>query len=95
MDNTYLYSMQERLDELKSELQGLTGITRQRNLNRYEYRAAERTIPILIEACIGIAKHWTYALNETAPADAYSAFEALSQQGIGAVNETEWKKLSV
>ena len=93
MDNTYLFSMQERLAELKSELQGLTDITRKRNLNRYEYRAAERTIQILIEACIGIAKHWTYTLNETAPADAYSAFEALSQQGIAAVNEAEWKKV--
>jgi uncharacterized protein YutE (UPF0331/DUF86 family) len=93
MDNTYLFSMQERLAEIKSELQGLTEITKQRNLSRYEYRAAERTLQILIEACIGIAKHWTYALNKTAPADAYSAFEALSQQGIAGLNEVEWKKV--
>jgi len=79
MDNTYLFSMQEHLAEIKSELQGLTEITKQRNLSRYEYRAAERILQILIEACIGIAKHWVYALNKTAPADAYSAFEALSQ----------------
>ncbi|NOR68572.1 MAG: DUF86 domain-containing protein, partial [Methylomarinum sp.] len=52
-----------------------------------------RTLQILIEACIGIAKHWTYALNKTAPADAYSAFEALSQQGIVGINEVEWKKI--
>ena len=93
MDNTYLFSMQERLAELKSELHGLTDITQQRNLSRYEYRAAERTLQVLIEACIGIAKHWTYALNKTAPADAYSAFEALSRQGIAGVNESEWKKI--
>ncbi len=32
MDNTYLFSMQEHLAELKSELQGLTEIITQRDL---------------------------------------------------------------
>lgn len=93
MDNTYLFSMQEHLVEIKSDLLGLTEIIQQRNLNRYEYRAAERTLQILIEACIGIAKHWNYALSKTAPADAYSAFEALSQQGVEGLEEVEWKKI--
>ena len=79
MDETYLFSMQEHLTELKSDLHGLTKIIQQRDLTRYEYRASERTLQILIEACIGIAKHWSYALTQTAPADAYSAFEKLSQ----------------
>ena len=93
MDNTYLFSMQEHLAELKSELQGLTEITKQRELSRYEYRASERTLQVLIEACIGIAKHWTYALTKQAPADAYSAFESLSQHGIACINEVEWRKI--
>lgn len=93
MDDTYIFSMREHLAELKSELQGLTDIINQRDLNRYEYRAAERTVQILIEACIGIAKHWNYALFKTAPADAYSAFTKLSQQNIECVNEIEWRKI--
>ncbi len=93
MDDTYLFSMREHLNELKSELQGLTDIIRQRDLSRYEYRAAERTLQILIEACIGIAKHWTYALYQTAPADAYAAFERLSQHGIDGINDVEWRKI--
>ncbi len=93
MDNTYIFSMREHLGELKSELQGLTDIIHERDLSRYEYRAAERTLQVLIEACIGIAKHWNYALYKTAPADAYSAFEKLSQQGIEGVNEIEWRKI--
>ena len=93
MDNTYLFSMQEHLVELKSELQGLTDIIKERDLSRYEYRASERTLQVLIEACIGIAKHWSYALNKTAPADAYSAFETLSQQGIASINDVEWRKI--
>jgi len=93
MDNTYIFSMQAHLVEIKSDLQGLTEIIQQRNLSRYEYRAAERTLQILIEACIGIAKHWNYALNKIAPADAYSAFEALSQEGVEGLEEVEWKKI--
>ena len=93
MDNTYLFSMREHLCELKSELQGLSEIILQRDLNRYEYRASERTLQVLIEACIGIAKHWSYGLNKVAPADAYSAFEKLSQQGVNSVNDVEWRKI--
>lgn len=93
MDDTYIFSMREHLAELKSELQGLTEILSQRDLNRYEYRAAERTVQVLIEACIGIAKHWNYQLFKTAPADAYSAFAKLSQHGIQEINEVEWRKI--
>lgn len=93
MDDTYIFSMQEHLEELKSDLQGLTEIISQRDLSRYEYRAAERSLQILIEACIGIAKHWNYALNQTAPADAYAAFENLSQQGIDGINDVQWRKI--
>ncbi|PKM37057.1 MAG: hypothetical protein CVV06_07815 [Gammaproteobacteria bacterium HGW-Gammaproteobacteria-10] len=93
MDDAYVFSMREHLAELKSELQGLTDIINQRELSRYEYRAAERTLQVLIEACIGIAKHWNYVFYKTAPADAYAAFEKLSQQGVEAVNDVEWRKI--
>jgi len=93
MDDTYLFSMREHLSDLEKELQGLTEIIKQRDLNRYEYRASERTLQILIEACIGIAKHWSYALNQTAPADAYSAFEKLVQYGVKNIETIEWRKI--
>jgi uncharacterized protein YutE (UPF0331/DUF86 family) len=85
--------MREHLCELKSELQGLTEIIEQRDLSRYEYRASERTLQVLIEVCIGIAKHWCYKLSKVAPADAYTAFEKLSQHGIKNVNAVEWRKI--
>jgi len=93
MDDTYIFSMRERLAELKIELQGLTNIIKERSLSQYEYRASERTLQIVIEACIGIAKHWSYALTKTAPADAYLAFDKLSQQGISGVDDIEWRKI--
>jgi uncharacterized protein YutE (UPF0331/DUF86 family) len=93
MDDTYILSMREHLDELKSELQGLTDIISQRSLSRYEYLAAERSLQMLIEACIGIAKHWNYALYKMAPADAYTAFEKLSKEGIDGIDRVEWRKI--
>lgn len=93
MDNPYILSMHEHLNELQSDLQGLTDIISQRDLNRYEYRAAERTLHILIEACIGIAKHWNYALYKTVPADALPLSKKLSQQGIEGINDIEWRKI--
>jgi uncharacterized protein YutE (UPF0331/DUF86 family) len=93
MDNTYIFSMQEHLEEIKSDLQGLHDISKMRVLGRYEYRAAKRSLQVLIGACIGIAKHWSYALNKTAPADAYSAFENLSQLGVSDVDVASWRKI--
>jgi uncharacterized protein YutE (UPF0331/DUF86 family) len=93
MDKTYILSMREHLNEIQSELHGLTEIINQRDLNRYEYRAAEITLQILIKACIGIAKHRNYALYKTAPADANSAFVKLYQQGIDGINDVEWRKI--
>ena len=93
MDNTYIFSMAEHLDEIESDLQGLNHISHKRVLSRYEYRAAERSLQVLIEACIGIAKHWSYSLNKVAPADAYSAFENLSQLGVDNVDVELWRKV--
>ncbi|MEY4718700.1 MAG: hypothetical protein RL563_1318 [Pseudomonadota bacterium] len=93
MDDTYLFSMREHLAELHSELQGLTAIIQQRELSRYEYRAAERTLQVLIEACIGIAKHWTYVLFKTTPADGYTAFAKLSQHGLEGIHDVQWRKI--
>ncbi|MBL4831826.1 MAG: DUF86 domain-containing protein [Aliivibrio sp.] len=50
--------MRSHIAQLHSELEGLNEIISERPFSRYEYRAAERTLQIVIEACIGIAKHW-------------------------------------
>ena len=90
---SYNFSMRERLTELNSELSGLTEIILKQPLSRYEYRAVECTLQALIEACIGIAKHWSYAINKTAAEDTYSAFENLSQVGIDDIQNVPWKKI--
>jgi len=92
MGETYTYSMREHLSVLESELIGLYEIEQERPMSTYEYRASERTLQILIEACIGIAKQWGYAVSNVAPADAYSAFERLSQLGQD-VPDIQWRKI--
>ncbi len=93
MDNTYIFSMQEHLAEINNDLKGLTVLSLGAGLSRYEYKAAERLLQVLIEVCIGVAKQWAYALNKTAPADAYSAFELLAQLGVKEVSDISWKQI--
>jgi len=93
MDNTYIDSMKAHIAQLESELCGLTDILASRALSQYEYRAAERTLQILIEASIGISKHWCKQIYQVAPANAYQAFERLAQHGIEEVANTQWKQI--
>lgn len=91
MDNTYTQSMREHIALIVSELDGLHSILSQRAFNRYEYRAAERTVQILIEACIGIAKHWSKSVIGVSPADAYMALQRLQEHNIPEVNAIDWR----
>lgn len=93
MDNTYIESMRAHLAQLESELFGLTDILAERTLSQYEYRAGERILQILIEACIGIAKHWSKQIYQVAPTSAYHAFERLTEHGIKEVANTQWKQI--
>ena len=56
LDEFYSASMQEHLIELKEQLAEIEAIAIQRPLSAIEYRALERNLQLLIEACIGIAK---------------------------------------
>jgi uncharacterized protein YutE (UPF0331/DUF86 family) len=93
MDNTYIDSMRAHLTQLESELNGLSTIVKARSLGQYEYRAAEHTLQITIEACIGIAKHWCKQLDQVAPTSAYQAFERLAEHGVIQDNKTQWKQI--
>ncbi len=93
MDNTYIESMRSHIALLESDLNGLSDILATRPLSKYEYRAAERTLQIVIEACIGLSKHWCKKLDGVAPASAYHSFIQLSDHGIAQINDTPWKQI--
>ncbi|MFM5816440.1 DUF86 domain-containing protein [Aeromonas dhakensis] len=80
-DNAYIGALRISLSRYKAELSEIRAILALRALSNLEYRAAERTLQVSIEACIGVAKHWAKALASHTPQDAYQAFEILTQRG--------------
>lgn len=80
-DNAYIGALRISLSRYKTELSEIRAILALRALSNLEYRAAERTLQVSIEACIGVAKHWAKALASHTPQDAYQAFEILAQRG--------------
>lgn len=81
-DNAYITALRLSLARYQAELLELRTLLGQRALSNLEYRAAERTLQVSIEACIGIAKHWSKALAGHSPQDAYQGFEILAQRGV-------------
>jgi len=80
-DNAYITALRLSLSRYQAELLEIRTLLSQRALSNLEYRAAERTLQVSIEACIGVAKHWAKGLAGHSPQDAYQAFEILVQRG--------------
>lgn len=83
LDEAYRDAMREHLAQLAEELleikQMLGG---QGPLPAIAYRAAERNLQLLIEACIGIAKQSLKARGLQVPSDARRAFSKLQSLGL-------------
>lgn len=93
-DNAYISALRISLSRYQAELSEIHAILQQRALSNLEYRAAERTLQVSIEACIGVAKHWARALANHTPQDAYQAFEILAQRGMLPLDSlTGWRKI--
>ena len=93
-DSYYLSAIEQNTKVYHSELDQLHQILSERNLSTFEYRAAERSLQVSIEAAIGVAKHWAKSLAGTSPSDAYSAFELLSQyQHLSLEELGNWRKV--
>jgi len=64
-DNAYINALRLSLSRYQAELLEIRAILTERPLSNLEYRAAERTLQVAIEACIGIAKHWRAIARKT------------------------------
>lgn len=94
LDNAYITSLRSSLSRYQAELGELRQLLSQRPISNLEDRAAERTLQVSIEACIGIAKHWAKAQAGHSPQDAYQAFEILCQRGTQPADElNDWRKV--
>lgn len=93
-DSYYLSAIRLNAKTYQSELNELHQILAERNLSTFEYRAAERSLQVSIEAAIGVAKHWAKSLSGGSPSDAYQAFEVISQYQLLTLEQlTNWRKV--
>lgn len=93
MDNMYRQAMLEHLKQLQEELQEIKSILDTEGyLPTIAYRAAERNLQLLIEACIGVAKQSLKGQLLAVPSDARQSFAKLKANGLDASN-IPWDKV--
>lgn len=92
MDEIYRQAMQEQVAELAEEIGEIAAELEAGNYRRTTYRAAERTLQLLVEACIGIAKQTLKAQGKEVPSEARQAFSKLRMLGLDTTN-AEWGKI--
>ncbi len=90
----YLIAILQHRRECLEDLDSLASIAALRSFNRIERRAAERALQVLIESCIGVAKHWLKAAGKNQPLDAYENFNKLAElQKISLEELKKWRKI--
>lgn len=94
MVETYVDAIQQHVNECVEDLDSIHLLLKERTWTRVERKGAERLIQILVESCIGIAKHWLKQQNKVIPSDAYSVFEKLTElQLISPDDIKEWQRI--
>jgi len=94
MLNSYVDAIQQHVNESVEDLDTLYALLKQRSWTRVERKGAERLLQTLVEACIGVSKHWLKQQNKVLPPDAYSVFEKLIElQLIPADDAQQWQKI--
>jgi uncharacterized protein YutE (UPF0331/DUF86 family) len=94
MAEEYFDSVLRHAEQCAEELDELGTILQNRRWTRLEQRAAERSLQLLVEACIGVAKRWVKHLGLTVPLDAYPCFEKLVEKGLIAPHPPDsWRKI--
>lgn len=90
--SAYLNAQRRHLEECEQDLTELGTLLEQRAWSRIERHAAERSLQLLIEACIGLAKHWARHETGMVCRDAATGFERL--QDAGKVDsDVPWRKV--
>lgn len=85
--------MSEHVKHIEIQLDQLAAIATKAPLNQFESLAAERLLQVLIEACIGLAKHWVKHKGLGVAHDAYRTFIVLEQNGEYSAEGLNWRKI--
>ncbi|WIX31891.1 DUF86 domain-containing protein [Salinicola sp. JS01] len=88
----YLDALGDHLNECQADIDVLRDISRQRPWSRLEQHAAARTLQVLIESCIGVAKHWARQQTGHTSGEAITAFQRLMDKGV-IDTTTPWRKI--
>lgn len=92
MDEAYRDAMREQLAQLAEDLAVIENLPAQEQRSAIVYRATERNLQLLIEACIGIAKQTLKARDEVVPGDARKVFEKLKSLGLDST-DADWQRI--
>lgn len=90
--NAYLNAQKEHIDQCELDLSELKQRLQKGPWSRFEQRATERTLQVLIESCIGLAKHWAKKETGMASNEALTAFNRLAEKGLIDKN-VPWRKV--
>ncbi|WP_428357395.1 type VII toxin-antitoxin system HepT family RNase toxin [Methyloprofundus sp.] len=94
MLNIYVDAIQQHVQESVEDLDTLHDILKQRSWTRVERKGAERLLQTLVEACIGVSRHWLKQQNKVLPTDAYGVFKKLMElQLIPTEDAQEWQRI--
>jgi uncharacterized protein YutE (UPF0331/DUF86 family) len=91
MFKEYLIAIEQHCFECVEDLNLLSEIAQTRSFNRLEKRAAERSLQVLIEACIGVAKYWLKVEQKHQPIDTFNKLAEL--QKISLEDLKQWRKI--
>ncbi|SFX75903.1 type VII toxin-antitoxin system HepT family RNase toxin [Marinospirillum alkaliphilum] len=89
---SYLFSLTEHVNECERDLFLLKEKMLLQPWSRFEELAAERSLQLLIEAAIGVAKHWAKAVSGQTVNEGLKAFQYLESAGLIESNQP-WKKV--
>ena len=93
MEEAYVFYMLERVSGLKEEIEDiLAELVKNPAPSRMVYRSAERSLQLLTEACIGIAKRTLKAEGKQVPSDARQAFSKLKSLGLDSTS-ADWNRI--
>lgn len=82
MDEMYKAAMRAQLAEITEELAEIKTLYQEKGyMPTMAYRATERNLQLLVEACIGITKQTLKSLNKSIPTDTRQSFEKLKAEG--------------
>lgn len=92
LDEACRDAMREHLAQIEEELREIEHALQARPVGTLVYRATERTIQLLIEACIGIAKQVLKSKQVQVPSDARQAFVKLRSLGLDPT-AADWNRI--